>query len=406
MSSLQKQSQSHVKYNNLQLCLQTIIHNEPISRSGIMRITHISKPTVSNLIDELISREIIYEIGTGRSMGSGRKPILLGFNSTKKLLLAFKMGRTAYRIALSDLRGHILEMIQEDFTEPISAEQKLLIIKKSISGLLNKAKVNKDRLLKAIGIAAGIFPGIGGNATMLFSYKGFTEEKVKGFFFDLFGNNLLINHSTKLSLLGEKIGGKAREYKNVVYIDLTYGLGCAIMTNGEIYFGPDNSSGEVGYFYSSPDEFSKARLEPFEFGSLESRISGKAIQEAAQAATSNTRSSKIYELCRGNITKISTRTVFEAARFHDSLAMSILEEAFLYFNMALCNIINLLTPELVILGGGVSNAGDILLGLITRGVEGKTIAKPRFELSEMKNSASIVGALHYLINSTDYLDEL
>jgi len=371
-----------------------------------MRITHISKPTVSNLIDELIAREIVYEIGAGRSMGSGRKPILLGFNSKKKLLLAFKMGRTAYRIALSDLRGHILDFTQEDFAEPLQAEQKLQIVKDGILQLLKKAKVNKEKLLKAIGISAGIFPGIGKNSTMLFSYQGFTEEKVKGFFYDLFGNNLLINHSTKLSLLGEKIEGKARGYNNVVYIDFAYGLGCSILTNGEIYFGTDNSSGELGYFYSSPREFKSTHLKPYVFGSLEDKISGKAIQEAAQSAAGKNPETKILELCRGNISKITAKTVFEAARFHDTLAVSILEEAFLYFKMALCNLINLLTPELVIFGGGLAGSGDLLLRLATQGVEDKIIEKPRFELSELKNNASIIGAIHHLINSTNLLDEL
>ena len=104
---LEKKSQSDIKTNNLNLVLKTIIKNEPLSRADIVRITKISKPTVSNLIDELLKRNLISEVGIGVSSG-GRKPILLKFNNTKNFFLAFEMGRGGYRIAISDLKGKIL----------------------------------------------------------------------------------------------------------------------------------------------------------------------------------------------------------------------------------------------------------------------------------------------------------
>ena len=90
----------------------------------------------------------------------------------------------------------------------------------------------------------------------------------------------------------------------------------------------------------------------------------------------------------------------------DSAADSILKESFGYYNMALCNVINMLTPEVVILGGGFSNAGDFLLKLIERDIADKVLMMPKLLISELKNSASIIGGVHYLIQRTDFLSEL
>ena len=101
---LTRQSQVHIKENNLRLVLATIIEHEPLSRADIVRHTHISKPGISSLIDDLLGRGIISEIGEGQSSG-GRKPILLKFNSDLRYFLAFEIGRTGYRVAVSDLKG-------------------------------------------------------------------------------------------------------------------------------------------------------------------------------------------------------------------------------------------------------------------------------------------------------------
>ncbi|MEW5816904.1 MAG: ROK family transcriptional regulator, partial [Spirochaetota bacterium] len=290
MRDLRKQSQANVKYNNLQLCLQTIIQNEPLSRADIVRITHISKPTVSNLIDALIAKKIVYEIGTGKSLG-GRKPILLKFNSEKKLLLAFEMGRSGYRIALSDLKGKILKKADDEFENEKDARSRSLTIKNALLKFLQEADVNRKSLLKVICIAPGIYPGRKKEPTMAYGYKGLTENDVKEYFYDVFKQEVVLNHSTKLSLLGEKMAGKAKGYRTVVYFDFAYGLACALMIDGNIYYGHDNSSGEIGYFYSSLEEFNTNKIRPYDFGMLESKISGKAIQEIALKEVKRNKSS-------------------------------------------------------------------------------------------------------------------
>jgi predicted NBD/HSP70 family sugar kinase len=397
MEKLTKQSQSNVKDNNLRLILNTIIQNESLSRADIVRATQISKPTVSGLTDELIRRGFVSEIGMGHSQG-GRKPILLRFNSTLKYFVAFEMGRVGYRIAISDLKGTLLRKSAGEYSPKIGLHERLEMMKEGVLGLIEELSIGLKDILKIICIAPGVY------AEKATADK--EPEDIKAYFQDIFHHEVIFDHSTKLSLLGEKMVGKARGYRNVLYVDFAYGLGCSLMINGNVYFGSKNSAGEIGYFYSSLDEFKSFTIVPYELGALELNMSGFSLRKKAVEAIEGNEQSRITDLVHGDKSRITAKIVFKAAMEGDRIACNLLKESFSYFNMALCNVINMLTPEVVILGGGFSNAGDFLLKLIEDEIGDKVLMMPKLLISDLKNNASIIGGVHYLIHRTDFLNEL
>ena len=437
MKELTKQSQSNVKDNNLRLILNTIIQNEPLSRADIVRSTQISKPTVSGLTDELIRRGIVSEIGMGHSQG-GRKPILLRFNSTLKYFVAFEMGRVGYRIAISNLKGTLLRKIDGEYSPEIGLRERLEMMREGVLGLIEELSIGLKDILKIICIAPGVYVEKGQEMKWYPATKGDRAERseatagspsgrvpfgategsargttgdkepehMKAYFQVIFHLEVIFAHSTKLSLLGEKMMGKARGYRNVLYIDFAYGLGCSFMINGNVYFGSNNSAGEIGYFYSSLDEFKSFTIVPYELGALELNMSGFSLRKKAVEAIEGNEQSRINDLVQGDESRITARTVFQAAMEDDRIAGNILQESFSYFNMALCNVINMLTPEVVIFGGGFSNAGDFLLKLIEDEIGDKVLMMPKLLISDLKNNASIIGGVHYLIHRTDFLNEL
>ena len=432
MKELTKQSQSNVKDNNLRLILNTIIQNEPLSRADIVRSTQISKPTVSGLTDELIRRGIVSEIGMGHSQG-GRKPILLRFNSTLKYFVAFEMGRVGYRIAISNLKGTLLRKIDGEYSPEIGLRERLEMMREGVLGLIEELSIGLKDILKIICIAPGVYVEKGQEMKWYPATKGDRAERseaterseevpsgrvpfgttgdkepedMKAYFQDIFHHEVIFAHSTKLSLLGEKMMGKARGYRNVLYIDFAYGLGCSFMINGNVYFGSNNSAGEIGYFYSSLDEFKSFTIVPYELGALELNMSGFSLRKKAVEAIEGNEQSRINDLVQGDESRITAKTVFQAAMEDDRIAGNILQESFSYFNMALCNVINMFTPEVVIFGGGFSNAGDFLLKLIEDEIGDKVLMMPKLLISDLKNNASIIGGVHYLIHRTDFLNEL
>ena len=404
-SMLTKQSQVHVKENNLRLVLATVIEHEPLSRADIVRHTHISKPAISSLIDELLGRGIISEIGEGQSSG-GRKPILLRFNSDLRYFLAFEMGRTGYRIAVSDLKGRFVGQREGAFQNTSGINDRLVVVKKAIFDTMRQLHISAPDLLRIICIAPGMHVEKGKGLRWTPNDQEAAGQDLSCFFESVLKRDVEMHHSTKLSLLGEKIAGKAIGYENVVYIDFAYGLGCAIMIDGKIYSGSRASAGEIGYFYSSLEEFSSTTVKPYQLGCLENRISGKALQDRAAEIVNRGDGGKIAALMEGESGRLSGKTVFDAYRTGDPDAAKILKEAFAYFNMALCNTINLLAPELVILGGGFSRAGEVLTELIGREIRNRVLVMPRLEVSELKNEASLIGGIQCLIDHTDLLAEL
>lgn len=403
--ALTKQSQVHVKENNLRLVLATIIEQEPLSRADIVRHTHISKPAISSLIDDLLRRGLISEIGEGKSSG-GRKPILLRFNANLRHYLAFEMGRTGFRTALADLKGRFVGHREGEFQQARSITTRLDRLKNNIFQLLKQAGTAERQILKIICITSGMYVEKGKALKWTPNYQKAPVVELSEFFAKVFKREVTINHSTKLSLLGERIAGKASGYDNVVYVDFAYGLGCAIMIDGKIYSGNQSSAGEIGYFYSSLDEFADSSVKPYEPGCLERKISGKAVQEKAAELLQRGAGAGIAELVNGDTGALSGKTVFDAFRRGDDEAARLLKDSFAYFNLSLCNIINLLAPDLVILGGGFSRAGSALIDLVEREIRDRVLVMPRLEVSELKNEASLIGGVQYLIDHTDLLAEL
>jgi len=402
---LTKQSQSNVKLNNLRLILNSVIKHDPLSRADLVRLTHISKPTVSNLIDELIQRNLVLEIGAGKS-NTGRKPILVKFNSTRKYFLAFDIGREAYQAAVSDLKGHILDQQQGEFEPSQTSQAKLATLHAGILDLLHRLQLPLKVLLKVHGSAPGVYVEKGKAMHWFPGYERAEDYDMQTFFEEKLQTPVLLNHSTKLALLGEKIAGKAKGFKNAVYIDLGYGLGCAFMFDDRLYFGAQNSAGELGYTYPDLNAFTTSPIVPYEYGALEKRISGKALQQQGIEMARKYQDTKLVELVNGDLSQITAKSIFTAARHGDPHAYVILKEAFKYLNLMLCNIINMLDPELVILGGGISKAGDFLLDFIVHEVRDHVLIMPDFVISESEHDASIIGALAYLIEHTDFLTEL
>jgi glucokinase len=300
----------------------------------------------------------------------------------------------------------VLEKTGGDFEHRGSLTDGLLILENEIRAILGRAGITPDGLLKSICIAPGVYVEKGTSMKWVPYHEKNSQDDVRDHFSRLLGHRPAVDHSTKLSLLGESIAGKARGCRNVVYVDFGYGLGCSIMVNGQIYFGPNNSAGEIGYFYSSLDEFSSFRVVPFEFGALEGHVSGRALRAKGIEAAGKYRDTRLLRLAEGGIGGISAKTVFDAARQGDPVAYSVIKESFTYFNLALCNIINMLTPELVLIGGGISKSGDFLLGFIENEIREKVLMMPKIEISELKSEASILGGIHYLIIHTDFLEEL
>jgi len=357
---------------NKGLVLRTIEKNGSISRAEIGKIIGLTPPTVSDIVKDLIERDIVKEIGKGDSSG-GKKPILLKINSKAAYMIAVDLGgENGIRLALMDLSYHI---IKEKFGPKIESlnSQK---IKNSLSVILKDfIKENNISKEKILGICIGV-PGI-----IDYKLKKVTAAPCLDWEISLDDLNLreigiptTIENDVNLMALGEKTKGIAQKIKNFVFVGERTGIGAGIIINRNLYKGANNAAGEVGYLLIDPEYVPKGTRD---YGCLEKLASYKVIVEKTKKKTGK------------NIRVID---VFKIAAEGDSVALGIVKEALKFLAYGIGNISCVLDPELVIIGGGISILPSRFLEEIKKNIRGIIPFVPKMKFSKLGEDGVLIGA--------------
>jgi glucokinase len=203
---------------------------------------------------------------------------------------------------------------------------------------------------------------------------------------------LLIDSDRSASVLGEQWCGVARGKKDVVFLAVGTGIGAGILAGGRLVRGSQDIAGAVGWFALNPD----FREEYGRMGGFEAEASGSAVGRKARGFLHGVEMSMMRDMVKGRIDRVTAETVVGAARAGDPLANRILATAAGYLGMGIANIVSILNPEMVVLGGGLFQAGDLLLRPVRK--EFKKWAQPlaakkvRIELSTLGEDTGLYGA--------------
>ena len=202
-----------------------------------------------------------------------------------------------------------------------------------------------------------------------------------------------IDNDAKCAALGEILCGAAKGKSSAVMITVGTGLGGGIIIDGKIHAGAFFGGGEIGHhvIVSGGKKCNCGR-----YGCWEKYASATAIIEQARQLAGENKDSKIYELCGGNLECIDAKMVFDAYDENDSCAVSIIEDYYTYFSEGLMNLLNIIQPEIVVIGGGVSARGEKLLEPIREKVRsmmyGTTELKTEIVSADLGNDSGIIGA--------------
>jgi glucokinase len=206
------------------------------------------------------------------------------------------------------------------------------------------------------------------------------------------GAEVILDSDRAAYVLGEQWCGAARGAKNVVFLAVGTGIGAGILVDGRLCRGTGDIAGAVGWFALTP-EF---REEYAHKGCFESEASGTAVGERALEVLASQPSEMISEMVDNDLARVTAETVVEAARRGDGVAKAVLDHAGTYLAMGIANIVSILNPEIVVLGGGLLQAGDLLLDPIkknfTRWAQPIAAGQVRLELSVLGEDAGLFGA--------------
>ena len=348
---------------NRSLVLNLIKNKSPVSRADISKITKLTRSTVSNIVEYLIKKDLIKEIGL-TSSGVGRKAILLELNSKAYYSIGIDLGTLHTTVAITDLLGRVETRIEY----PTDCQQdKDKVIEKliaAIHNIINNFGIKRKKIA-GIGVAA---PGlIDKKGTMLITPNfGWKDTPLRDILKKEFHIPVFVDNNVNTMALAEFEFGKGQGVKNFVFINVGMGIGAGVVINGELFHGKSNCTGEIGH---TTVDYNGPKCSCGNNGCLEVMASGPAIAKRAIKAIKEGEKSLISKLVNYDLNQVSAEIVATAANQGDKLGRSIMEETGEYLGTGVANIINLFNPELVIIGGGVAQAGDLIFKPLKKAVQ-------------------------------------
>jgi predicted NBD/HSP70 family sugar kinase len=331
----------------------------------------ISLPTVNSLLGDLMTSGEVIKNGRAESQG-GRKPDLYQLATDAFYILSVDINKFRIRVAIYDSANTavteptILKITLNNEKETFDRICDFVLEHKDKSGLDN------DKII-AVGISMpGLIDSINGvNHTYLkFGKKSLVEN-----FESRLGRKVFLENDARAMTLAEFKFGHNDNYKNVLGIFIGWGIGLGILIDGKIYQG---ASGFAGEFSHSPIfDSSEITCSCGKKGCLESVASGTAIVRMARQAIATDSDSILARMTRDNNDEIEPFLVVDAALAGDQRAITILSEVGLDLGRGISILIQLLNPELIIIGGSVAEAKQYLITPIQQALNIYSMAKAR-----------------------------
>ena len=345
--------------------LELVVKHGPISRTEISRQTGLNIVTISNYINEFIEAGLAIEKGFDVSTG-GRRPTLVELNP--KFGYVIGVGLTALNIVgiLVDPKMHVICEVKKE--RP--ADNSEVIIGKlveTVEEILAKSKIEPEKI-KGLGIGIPGVIDVEGQTIRWLGAMGLSMVSISGVSLkDIFEKEFdiptLVEHDAACAVFGERWFGFESEIKDMIY--MYTGVGCGLIVNGQIYRGSNGSAGEVGIFNTAVTDPEARRRESLALGTWELDL---GIGYYAREAMNKGSKSRIFELAGSDPDKINLNTVIEASRAGDKLAIELLENAGNQLGKKIAFLVNLLNPEVVVIGGGVEQAGSVFMDSAKRTV--------------------------------------
>ncbi len=224
--------------------------------------------------------------------------------------------------------------------------------------------------------------------------KDIIEKKV--------GVQTFLTNDANAAALGEMYFGAAKSARNFIYVTISTGIGGGIIIGGEIYAGSLGTAGEIGHMTVAANG---PKCNCGNTGCWETLASGTALAREAKAHIKAGAKTSILEHAGGDIAKVTAENIHRAALKGDALAKELIAQVSYYIGVGLANLINIFNPELIIIGGGLSNIGDMLLepAYKVAGERAYRVAfdSVRFARPELGRNSGVIGAAAYAFREVE-----
>ena len=379
---------------NKSIILNHLRDNVQVTRTTIARDLKMSNPTVSKIIDELISENYAKEVGKSESTG-GKRAIKLEFNSKFGSVIGVDLGKDRIRMANSDMSVNILDKHVgfEIYNEDEDLLEKVI---KEINAFIKKvSSINKNIPLKAIciGVPADIETETGEIISAPL-FKKWDKLNLREIFTERLGTEVFVENSKNISTIGEKNKGEGKRYNNLVFLEVGEGIGAGIIINNHLYRGFSFSAGEVGFLVDGTENLSTTHRVK---GYMENVVSPRNIKKEAIRLISEGHESLIRNIVSNDLSKIDSGIICRAAMLKDKLALEIIEKVVQNLAIIVQSITLIINPQVIIIGGDILDLPDLtklfiepIKEMIEKNVPFKI---PEIKLSSLGIDGGVIGGL-------------
>jgi len=343
---LAKATRQHTKDHNSQLILRTIYDYDAISRAELARLTRLTRTTVSEVVANLIERELVEEVGHGISSG-GRQPILLRVIDDSRHLIGINLVHGELSGATINLRGAIRQRACRALQRN-DAESVLGLIYEIIDELVASA----SSPLLGIGISTPGLMDVSAEVVRRAVNFGWQDLHLKALIQSRYRLPVYMGNLAHMAALAEYTFGGGQNRENLVVIHVGQGIGAGIILQGKLFHGDAYGAGELGHAVVVEN----GRLcNCGNYGCLETVADSRAIVRRAQ------------QLARAaEVEAIDFDQVLRAFQNGDPAVGQIIEEVGRYLGIAVAQLVSILNIERIVITGPVARFGQPLRDIIAR----------------------------------------
>jgi len=393
---LQKELLTEKEKRNIDI-LEILRKRGPISRPDISKEMGVNVVTISNYVDEFIKRKLVYEKELDVSEG-GRRPVLLDLNPQAGFVIGVGLNLMNMVGLLINLKGNIVTKTQ--IARPRASVKEISeCLLEIVREILRRSKEYTPDI-RGIGVGiAGLINKENGSIHWpqkmdhYYTYAS-VDLPLKDLMEKEFNLPALIENDATAACFGEHWLDSMQGFKNCLY--MFSGVGCGIMLNGEVYRGSQGYAGEVSiYNYKEQDQFSCALGNSCFLKRWEMDL-GIVDDVKSMLAHDKNKAIKFFRLTSSNIDNVDLKSVFIAARANDELAGLALERAAKRLGIKIAYLVNLFNPEVVVIGGGLEEAGEGFLNKVSSTVRDWAFREATDNLkiaySQLRENAVALGA--------------
>lgn len=353
-----------------------------LSRPQIAKLSGLSRAGVAMLVDDMLRMNLAQEIGFGDSQG-GRPPVLLRFNPDGAYALGACMHDSQWAIVVTNLDARVIERELVSVAEN-SPEAAVAALGEGVKNILQR--VDSSRILGGIGLG---LPGLVDIRTGIVkgAYDiGWIDVPITDMVKEATGYSVIAANRSKVCALAAMHHMAAEGIQNLIYVTIGTGVSAGIIYHGDLYVGTNSNAGELGHMTILPEG---PLCKCGNRGCLQELVSEEAIASIARRRLKNNPSGALADKAGNRPELMTARDVIQAAEAGDATAAAVIDEIGSYLAIGIGNLINLLNPELIVLGGPVADESSLLLEVVRREVRLRALTFPLAAVEIVRSSLGV-----------------